>query len=118
MAEIVLGIGTSHTPLLSLAPDLWETFALRDRSNPELTYPPTGQVLPYERGEQLVPDEIRARYQGSAPYKEQYQRCQDALDRLAATLQEARADITIVVSDDQDEWFFEDNMPRFAVYWG
>jgi hypothetical protein len=26
--------------------------------------------------------------------------------------------VTIVITDDQDEWFFEDNMPALAVYWG
>ena len=32
--------------------------------------------------------------------------------------QEAHPDITIIVSDDQDEWFFENNMPALSVYWG
>src|SRR6185503_4464796 len=41
-----------------------------------------------------------------------------ALDTLASTLQAADPDITVIISDDQDEWFYEDNMPRFAVYWG
>ena len=117
MAEIVLGIGTSHTPLLSLDPDLWETYAQRDRQNPELAYPPHGTVLSFEQGEQAIPPEIKAKYQGPAPYADQYRRCQAALDTLAATLQAAEADITLVISDDQDEWLYEDVMPRFAVYW-
>jgi hypothetical protein len=26
--------------------------------------------------------------------------------------------VVVVISDDQDELFFEDNMPTFSVYWG
>ena len=33
---------------------------------------------------------------------------------LASTLQGARPDVTIIISDDQDEWFYEHNMPRFV----
>ncbi len=34
MASIVLGVGTSHTPLLLLPPELWDEYAERDRTNP------------------------------------------------------------------------------------
>src|ERR1700745_8096 len=37
---------------------------------------------------------------------------------LSATLRGVAPDITIVIGDDQDEWFFEDNMPALSVYWG
>jgi 3-O-methylgallate 3,4-dioxygenase len=117
MADIVLGIGTSHTPLLSLDPSLWETYALGDRRNPELAYPPEGVVLPWEQGKTHIGDDVRAKYQGAAPFAGQYERFQLALDTLADTLQAARPDITVIVSDDQDEWLFEDNMPTFAVCW-
>jgi hypothetical protein len=117
-AQIVLGLGTSHTPLLSLPPELWEEYARGDQRNPELAYPPNGWVLPFEQGKDYIPPEIRAKYQGSAPFAEQYARCQRALDTLSDTLREAKPDMTIIVSDDQDEWLFENVMPRFAVYWG
>ena len=48
MAEIVLGMATSHTPLLSLPAELWETYAQRDSGNPELAYPPNGWVMSYQ----------------------------------------------------------------------
>ena len=118
MANITLGIGTSHTPLLSLDPELWETYALGDQRNPELAYPPNGWVMPFEQAKEYIPQEIREKYQGKAPFAGQYARFQKALDTLAETLQAAKPDITIIISDDQDEWFYENNMPRFAVYWG
>ena len=65
MAEIVLGIGTSHTPLLSLVPELWTTYAARDSSNPELAYPPHGWVMSYTEALNYLPAAIRAKYQGA-----------------------------------------------------
>ena len=48
MAEIVLGIGTSHTPMLSLTTgDLWAEYAKGDRNNQELVYPPNGVICGY-----------------------------------------------------------------------
>jgi 3-O-methylgallate 3,4-dioxygenase len=117
MAEIVLGIGTSHTPLLSLPAELWEEYARRDQFNPELTYPPRGVVLSFEQGAASLPPDVKAKYQGSAPFSDQATRCQRALNTLAETLQSARPDITIIISDDQDEWLYEHNMPMFSLYW-
>ena len=36
MAEIVLGLGTSHSPMLSLPGDMWGEYAARDKGNPML----------------------------------------------------------------------------------
>jgi 3-O-methylgallate 3,4-dioxygenase len=118
MAQIVLGLGTSHTPLLTLPPDLWPAYAERDQRNPELAFPPDGLVMPYEEALKSVTPEVRARYQGAEPFRAQAQACQRALDELSVTLRAVNPDITIVIGDDQDEWFYEDNMPAFAVYWG
>ena len=118
MAEIVLGIGTSHTPMLSLPADLWPAYAQRDQHNPELTYPPHGWVMSYEEGVDYLAPELRAKYQGPEPFQAQAETCQRALDELSSTLRKIKPDITVVISDYQDEWFFEDNMPALAVYWG
>ncbi len=118
MAEIVLGMGTSHTPLLSLSPDLWTEYAKRDQHNPELAYPPHGWVMSYQEALDYLSPEVRAKFQGAAPFPEQAAAFKRALDELATTLQRAEPEITIIISDDQDEWFYDHNMPRFAVYWG
>ena len=49
MAEIVLGIGTSHTPLLSLPPEMWPEYARGDERNAELSYPPHGYVMSFRK---------------------------------------------------------------------
>jgi hypothetical protein len=118
MADIVLGIGTSHTPMLTLPGDLWPAYAQRDERNPELAFPPDGVVMSYREALRSVAPEVRARYRGPEPFREQAATCQRALDELSSALREARPDITIIIGDDQDEWFYEDNMPALAVYWG
>jgi 3-O-methylgallate 3,4-dioxygenase len=118
MADIVLGIGTSHTPMLSLAPHLWPAYATADERNPELAYPPNGWVMSYQEALGSLPPEVRARHRGAEPFREQAHACQRSLDTLTSTLRATRPDITVVITDDQDEWFFEDNMPAVAVYWG
>lgn len=117
MAKIVLGIGTSHTPLLSLAPELWPEYAKGDERNPELSFPPHGFVMPFDQAAEQLKAEGKSKYVGPEPFKDQSVRFKKALDTLATTLQDAEPDITVIISDDQDEWFYEHNMPRFAVYW-
>jgi 3-O-methylgallate 3,4-dioxygenase len=118
MAQFVLGIGTSHTPLLSIPPESWPEYAKGDERNPELAYPPHGHVMPFQQAVQKLQAEGQSRYAGAEPFADQAVRFKRALDTLASTLQAAAPDITIIISDDQDEWFYEHNMPRFAVYWG
>jgi hypothetical protein len=118
MAEIVLGIGTSHTPMLTLPAPLWSSYAQRDARNPELAFPPEGHVMSYKEALERVPAGARARYGSAEPYGAQASACQRALDELSSSLRGVKPDITIVITDDQDEWFYEDNMPALAVYWG
>src|SRR5215211_1082866 len=101
MAEIVLGMGTSHTPLLSLPAELWETYAQRDKGNPELAYPPNGWVMSYEEGLEYVSAETKAKYQGPVAFAEQAKAFKKALDTMASTIQDVNPDITIIISDDQ-----------------
>ena len=119
MAEIVLGIGTSHTPMLTLpARGCWPAYAERDARNPELAFPPDGLVMSYQDAHDYIAADVRARYRGPGGFHAQAEACQQALDELSSTLRGVKPDITIVIGDDQDEWFYEDNMPTFSVYWG
>ena len=38
MAEVVLGLGTSHTPMLSLEAKYWHLMGEADKNNPELGF--------------------------------------------------------------------------------
>src|SRR3989441_21990 len=118
MAEIVLGLATSHTPMLTLPAELWPSYARNDERNRELAFPPHGLVMPYPEGLVDNAPDLRAKFRGSEPYRAQAEACQKALDELSTTLRAVNPDITVIIGDDQDEGFFEDNMPALSVFWG
>lgn len=117
MAEVVLGIGTSHSPMLSMPSNLWPLHAELDKRNRELVFPPDGQILSYEEGLQGA-DPSLAALATPKRWDEQFEACQHAITVLQQSLIDARPDVIVIISDDQDEILFEDNMPMFSVYWG
>jgi hypothetical protein len=109
MAEIVLGIGTSHSPMLSIDYAAFPGLAARDRGNP---FVPDFDGMVREKttwiGRELSPDVTRARHDAN----------QAALARLGAVLAEAAPDTLVVIGDDQNEWFSPDSQPALCIYWG
>ncbi|WP_193746683.1 extradiol ring-cleavage dioxygenase [Blastomonas sp. AAP53] len=116
MAEIVLAIGTSHTPILTLPGSEWHNRAAADLRNPRLTLE-DGTVLNYEelvaRNGEPYGDVATVPMFNQIAY-----RCQQHLDRLAAEIERAAPDIVIVIGDDQSELYRPGNMPAIAIYWG
>src|SRR5262249_16055419 len=84
----------------------------------ELAFPPEGLVMSYEEALHHVAAEVRARYRGPEPFQAQAEACQRALAELAGTLRGVKPDITVIIGDDQDEWFYDDNIPPLAGDWG
>ena len=58
MAKIVLGIGTSHTPMLNAPVGDWARFIERDRVRPHLTK--DGRPVSYDELERLAPADVQA----------------------------------------------------------
>ncbi|MBI5276154.1 MAG: hypothetical protein HY854_06800 [Burkholderiales bacterium] len=116
MARIVLGIGTSHSPLLVLGGLQWELRSNDDRRNKGLNTL-DGRLISYdqlvaERGEPFTRESDPAGFPALAA------KAEAALDRLAAQLKAAGPDVVLVVGDDQGELFSPDNFPAIAVYRG
>ena len=61
MANLVLGLATSHTPMLALSAAQWSSYATRDQENRELAFPPDGLVMPYQEALSVVAPEVRAK---------------------------------------------------------
>jgi 3-O-methylgallate 3,4-dioxygenase len=118
MAKIVLGLATSHSPMLALDAEQWVKYAKADLQHTGLVYPPEGFSMTYEEGLAQVPAAIKEKPLTMEVFEDQVSRIQMAIAELAKTFAEANPDVTVIVSDDQDEWFFEDNMPKFSVFWG
>jgi hypothetical protein len=116
MARIVLGMGTSHGPLLSTPPEEWSQRAEADRRNPHLSY--RGRNYNFE---QLLEARAHEGFEREITLEKRQARhaaCQHAVGTLAETLRRVRPDAVVIVGDDQEELFLDDNMPAFSVYWG
>lgn len=116
MAEIVLAIGTSHSPLLLLPAADWVDRGNDDKRNQKLNLS-DGRFLPYA----ALEAEVNSRYAEQATpamFHGQWTQCQQALDRLADEIAAADPELVIVVGDDQEELFDLRCMPAFAVFCG
>jgi len=116
MADIVLGIGTSHSPILILDGEDWVHRARDDRRNKAL-YTQDGRKLSFD---ELVAERGEPFHKACDPeqFPVQARQAEAALDHLENLLVQAKPDVVLVIGDDQDELFGFDNMPAFAVYTG
>lgn len=117
MAEIVVGLGTSHTPQLSTPPEKWHLRAEGDVQRKNLFRVPDGVLVSYEEllagADPAIKKEINLE-----SFSARHERNQRGVARVAEALAEADPDILVMVGDDQKELFHEDNMPVLCVYWG
>lgn len=116
MAQIVLGIGTSHSPMLSTPPEMWHLMGEEDTRSPALVDPETGEPIAYadlvrRHGDNLHPVD-------KALFHRQWQASQDAIEALSDAIREAKPDVLVIVSADQRELLFDENMPMLQIYWG
>jgi 3-O-methylgallate 3,4-dioxygenase len=115
MAKIVLGIGTSHTPMLNAPVGDWARFIERDRLRPHLTK--DGQPVTYAELEKLAPAGMAAQLTPEV-FADKHQRALAEVERLGAIVRNAQLDTLIVVGDDQKELYDDDNMPAVLLYRG
>jgi hypothetical protein len=113
MAEIVLGIGTSHGSMLSTPPEEWDGRARADRRNPALAY--RGGIYTFDKLLELRAKESYGAQNTIEVRRERFARCQARLDALGETLRAAAPDVVLIVGDDQHEWFEAEAQPTFAV---
>jgi len=51
-------------------------------------------------------------------YHMQWESMQKSIGEQMKILREVNPDVVVIIGDDQGELYFEDNMPKFSVYWG
>jgi len=115
MTRLVLGIGTSHTPMLNAPADDWPRFIDRDAVRDFLDK--EGQPATYEellsRAEprvaaELTPGRFAARHADA----------QAGVEYLKDAVRRAGLDALIVIGDDHKELYQDNNLPGFVVYHG
>ena len=116
MADIVLAIGTSHSPLLNSPAEDYPKHAAIDASGRKLL---DMQGRPCTYGELLEKADPSIKRQIEPNVLEQRSaHCTKNITRLTRELSQAKLDALIVIGDDQHEQFFDDNMPAILIYWG
>jgi hypothetical protein len=107
MAEVTLGIGTSHSPMLSTPYEAFAGLAEIDRARlAEFDAKARDNVAWI--GRELREEVTRARHDAT----------QAAIQRLATVLAGEAPDVLVVIGDDQGEWFSADHQPALCIYWG
>jgi hypothetical protein len=108
MAKVVIGIGTSHSPQLSIRAKDWAHLLKKDETDPRLDYQGLMKKAKPGLAAELTPEK----------FAERDQACLKGVENLGAALRQANADVVVVFGDDQQEQFHDENMPTFAIYHG
>lgn len=115
MADIVLGIGSSHGPLLSTPPEQWDLRAKADRENKGHWF--RGRTYDYE-------SLLKERAPGFADQvtvdvtRERFMQCRRALEALGRKFNEVAPDAVVIIGNDQREFFNAGLTPAITVYRG
>jgi hypothetical protein len=119
VAQIVVGIASSHTPQLSSGVDMWPDHAGRDQRVGEQARL-LGKDGEYHNYDEIlaVADAAIHEQLDQAVWDAKYRRAQDAITTLAERLSKAQPDVAVVIGDDQREMFLDDGIPALACYAG
>ncbi|WPB57451.1 hypothetical protein [Xylophilus sp. GOD-11R] len=117
MAQIVLGIGSSHSPTLLMEPEAWLARAGHDDVKIHALYDHQGRHVSYEELLAATPPGMDAEID-MAVLQRRHQANQAAVAKVRQALVEADPDLVLIIGDDHKEVFQDDNMPVISVYWG
>jgi len=116
MAQIVLGLGTSHGPQLFLRPEQWEVRAQADRQNPQHWF--RGKAYDFPALTAARRNEDFSSWLTPVGKQAHFDRCQRAIGAIADVYETTAPDIAVIIGNDQSEIFTEENIPAFSVFWG
>lgn len=116
MAEIVLGIWTTHGPTLSTTPEQWLLRLPADRANKNHSF--RGETYTFDQLVELRKDEGLQQKSSLEERTKRHDACQAAIGVLADRYAEAAPDVAIIFGNDQHELFLDDIIPAFTVFNG
>jgi OH-DDVA oxygenase/3-O-methylgallate 3,4-dioxygenase len=115
MAEIVLGIWTTHGPQLSTTPEQWMLRIKADRARQHWF---KGNLYSFEELTEMRRDERLAEKSGLQGRTRSHAACQDAIAKVAAEWKEAAPDVCVIFGNDQRELMLPALQPAYTVYHG
>ena len=101
MAEIVLGMASSHAPQLEMPPQKWRQYGDLARNQAEHWF--RGKTYSFPELAELRASDHFGRECNEETFALRYNACQDAIAHLGQTLARIAPDVCIVVGDDQHE---------------
>lgn len=116
MAKVVLGLGTSHAPIMTLPPEKWQRRRTADMMEiPIVDF--QGKKYPYEELEAMRKSDYIESMLTLEKRTEHQDRCQSALDTLSNKLKSADVDTMVIIGDDHYESFKKDIQPMMAIFY-
>lgn len=116
MAQIVLGMGLSHTPQLHTAAEQWDIRVKADENNKAHVF--RNGIYDWEQLKALRKDENLAEEITLEVKKRRLAKSLEAIEQLATRYKAVKPDVAVIVGNDQHELFADDITPAFTVYWG
>ena len=116
MARIVLGLATSHGPMLTTPPDNWDQRVNFDRKYTQHAF--KGRTYDFDGLVKLRANEGLDRQITKEKWRERHAECQRAISSLADVFAAAQPDVAVIFGNDQMEMFNDTAIPAFAAYWG
>jgi hypothetical protein len=116
MAEIVLGLWTTHGPTLSTTPEEWLLRLPADHANKQHWYK-TGRY-DFDMLVQMRKEEGLAQKSSLEARTKRHLACRSAIERIANVYAEVKPDIAVIFGNDQQELFNETLMPAFTFFNG
>jgi Catalytic LigB subunit of aromatic ring-opening dioxygenase len=116
MAELVLGIGMSHSPMVVTDGSVWPQFAAADR-NSRFLRDALGQPITFAQLERTRQGRYAAECEPERLVR-QSETVRSALQQLRGELERSRAEVVVVLGDDQMELHDLSHMPAIGVFYG
>jgi hypothetical protein len=105
VAKVIGYFATSHAYTF-LRPDVWDTRRERTRSNYQRIYGTLPPTRPEIARETVVDNQAR------------YVAIEQGHEHVRRRLAESRPDVVVLIGDDQDENYTEENLPQFSLFTG
>ncbi|HTX25339.1 MAG TPA: hypothetical protein VMD03_11850 [Steroidobacteraceae bacterium] len=116
MAEIVLGMWTSHGPTLSTTPEQWLLRVPADRKKKD--HPFRGRTYDFESLVELRRSENLASQCALEQRERRAAACRRAIERMADSFAAVAPDAAVILGNDQSELFLDDVIPALTVFRG
>jgi 3-O-methylgallate 3,4-dioxygenase len=106
LAEIVLGIGSSHGPTMKTAPERWPELGEKDQLDTRFDFPALRANAKPGLADEITPGKMR----------ERFDTVQRDIETLTNVIREAAPDVVVVISNPHGGVVHDRMQPMFGVY--